>query len=47
MIATVLILGGLLLAFVHLWQSEGRDILGWAVVLLGLALALPIIEGLL
>ena len=37
-IPTLLILGGLLLALVHQFQSQGRSLLGWAMVLVCLGL---------
>lgn len=40
MIVTVLIGAALILALVHLFQTEGRDLLGWAVVVTDIALLL-------
>lgn len=41
--ATALAIAGLVLCLVHLIQSNGQSILGWAVLLLALSLALPIL----
>lgn len=43
----ILVVAALVIALVHEAQNEGRELLGWAVVLLALGLAWTYVQGLL